>query len=272
MSGISVIHFGHSHLAAMTPYLYGRQVDGGGEGDAITHFVFNTHKYNIFGIDDSRYAFGIKSNDGYVINQEVARFINQTIPSDSNVVIATMFGGNAHNALTLLEVPGGIDVFLPDQPDLPIAEGAEVLPYGLLKEVIKSQCEFYLNDLRGVRSATSGRVFHVMSPPPIEDDAFVAQVVTRDPYFAQLGHTKITPALVRYKMWVVHCSIYADLCKELGVEIIMPPAESVVDGMWLSPDCLGSDPTHGNLIYGERLLKEIERILGGHYAGWHWLG
>jgi hypothetical protein len=272
MTQISVVHLGHSHLAAMIPCLHDRPIDQGGSENDITHFVFNTGAHNIFGLGEERFAYGVDIDGEYRLNPAIAQMIHEAVPPDSTVVISTMLGGNSHNALTLLERPEGLDIVLPDQPCLPLVEKAQVIPYAVMRSALSDQCTIFLNDLRGIRSATSGRVFHVLSPPPIEDDAYLATVIDRDPYFAKAGLTRVTPASVRYKIWLLHCSIYIDTCAEIGVEVLPLPPKSVIDGKWLSPDCVGPDPTHGNLTYGLRILRQIETVLDGRYAGWRWIG
>lgn len=256
----------------MIPCLYDRPISNDPAPNDVTHYVFNTNAYNIFGVGDARFPYAVMIDGALRLNPVVASAIHAAVPSDGTVVISTMLGGNTHNGLTLLECPEGLDLILPDEPDLPVIGDGQLVPYALARSVLAEQCAIFLNDLRGIRSATTGRVFHVMSPPPIKDDAFLATVVERDPYFASAGRTKVTPASVRYKMWRLHSDIYADTCAELDVEVLAPPAEVTVGGKWLAPDCIGPDPTHGNSVYGSVILKQLEDTLEARYAGWRWVG
>lgn len=272
MKNVAIIHLGHSHLAAMIPGLTHRVVDLNNDNPPITHYIFNIHKYNVFGMGNERFSYNIMIDGVQKLNPVILHLINQTIPSDSEVVIATTFGGNVHNALGLLQVQGGIDFTLPSHSDLPIDDTAQVVPYTLLRSIMTQQCGIFLDELRSIRSATTGKIFHIVSPPPIEDNTHISKIVHQDPYFAQAGHNRITPALIRYKMWLLHSEIYIDVCKEYNIDVIFPDNESIVDGKWLSSDCIGPDPTHGNYIYGNRVLAQLEKIVGGRYAGWTWLG
>jgi hypothetical protein len=272
MARISVVHLGHSHLAAMIPALYDRALGEDDLGNEIVHYVFNVNNYKLFGLGDERFSYGVLVDGEYKLNPIVAQLIHETVPPDNYVALSTMLGGNVHNSLGLLQAPEGLDFLPPDQVDLPLLDGAQIVPYALARAAMAEQCEIYLNDLRGVRSSTTGRMFHVMPPPPIKDDTYLASIVDRDPYFASLGRNTITPSSVRHKLWQLHNSIYAETCAELDVEVVTPPEESMIDGRWLSSDCIGPDPTHGNMLYGARILRKIEGLLEGRFAGWAWIG
>lgn len=266
------IHLGHSHLAALTPALFDRPFSQDAALNEIEHYMFRVSNYNVFGIDDNRFAYGVKSDGSLTLNPVIVEAIKNRIPADRDLIFVAHLGGNAHNALFLLQNSRPIDFILPGQEDLPLLDDAEIVPYSAIHTVMAQQCGLFMDDLEGIRRGTEGRMFCVISPPPIWDDNYVRTVVDRDPYFAAIGHVNVTPAFVRYKAWVVHSNIYREACRRLGVEIVEPPNETVVDGRWLSPDCTGQDPTHANLFYGEQLLLKIERLADARFSGWDWIG
>jgi hypothetical protein len=273
MPTVCAVHLGHSHLAALTPTLFDRPLSTAPAVNDIEHYMFDLSKHDVFGTGDERFAYGIKNGNGdFDINPFIPQAILGRIPADREVVCIANLGGNSHNAFFLLQNQRQIDFIIPGLEDLPLVQGAEIIPYEAIKQILMANCQIYLDDLRGIKNGAPGRVFFMISPPPIQNDDYVRSVVDRDPYFAAFGHTMVTPAMVRYKAWVVHSKIYADLCSEIGVEVIEAPEEGIVDGRWLAPDCVGYDPTHANLVYGEYALINLERRLDGRFAGWDWIG
>ncbi|OKP70670.1 hypothetical protein BTE77_26345 [Ensifer adhaerens] len=270
METIAVIHLGHSHLAAMVPYLWGRELENT-NSNRVEHYVFDTSAHNIFAVDESRFAYGVNCGEGITLNPEIISMVERRIAPDRRVVYVSLFGGNSHNVLTLLQPARKFDFVVPWMPELPLREDYELIPHAAIREALLANTSIFLDDLRGLRNSVDQQVMHVISPPPIGNDEYLKTVVANDPYFSALGSENVTPAVIRYKSWAMHTKLYSDLCEEIGVDVIMPPPEATIDGKWLAPDCYGADPTHGNVHYGGLILRAIEQKLEGHFAGWDWL-
>jgi hypothetical protein len=65
---------------------------------------------------------------------------------------------------------------------------------------------------------------------------------------------------LRMKFWNLQTRVLVEICKELGVEVVMPPRRAVDDAGFLRPEFYANDATHGNWLYGERIVREIERL------------
>ncbi|GAK73340.1 hypothetical protein RRU01S_36_00040 [Agrobacterium rubi TR3 = NBRC 13261] len=271
MTTIAAIHFGHSHLAAGIPFLYNRELATDKTGKAIEHYVFDVYNNrNIFHQDETKLHYGIIEGGRILFNPELLDRVRARIAPDREIVYISTFGGNAHNALTLLHSARAYDFILPSEPDLLVDDNLELIPHAAVHDAIEHNCKNFLLDLEGLRNSVDADVYHVISPPTIQNDALVGEIVANDTILAQTG-TLVTASLTRYKAWRVHSEIFAAKCEQIGAKVLYPPSSAMKDDMWLAEDCIGGDPTHGNLSYYGLMFQEIEKTLGGHFAGWDFI-
>ncbi|MGV1902318.1 hypothetical protein ACQZ6V_18755 [Agrobacterium sp. 22-3674b3] len=271
MATIAAVYFGHSHLAAMIPFLYNRELEHGEQGNAIEHYVFDIYNNrNIFNQDETKLPYGINENGRVYFNPSLLERVRARVQCDRKIVFISMFGGNSHNALTLLSSDRVYDFMLEGETDLPLDSRRELIPYDAVHAAIYRNTEAFLIDLEGLAGSVSEPVYHVLSPPTIEDDHLVSQIVTNDAILAQTGNS-VTPAIIRYKSWQVHNRIFIEKCSQIGANVIYTPQDAISDGKWLATDCISSDATHGNVHFGGLIFKHIEKVLGGHFAGWDWI-
>ena len=78
-------------------------------------------------------------------------------------------GGSVHSVMAMVQHPRPFDFVLPSRPDLPMTEGAEILPFTAIQRAMAAAVEEYLQIMRLVRQEATGRVFHLEPPPPLED-------------------------------------------------------------------------------------------------------
>lgn len=264
MSPISVIICGNSHLSSVVQGLKDRKGEVSAETVPVIHRVFNTIKY---GID---YQFTIDAGGGHLVpNPHLDKLIDEEIPSEHRRAYVSMFGGNAHNALTLLEMDEPFDVILPSEPDLPRLPGRRLIPYDAVRAFIEYQARFHIMNTSVMSQRKDGPLFHIESPPPIGDNHYVS--LHLENYFKEQGDRPITPPLLRYKLWRVHSQIVREACEAYGVTFIPAPDEGMLDGKWLRPEGYSGDSTHAGEWYGRLICQQIEERLGGHYGGWLWL-
>jgi len=104
------------------------------------------------------------------------------------------------------------------------------------------------------------------SPPPKADNDFIAR--HHETLFAQEGIASrgVSPPELRLKFWKLQVRILQRMCKRLGIEIMMPPARAVSGG-FLSPEFYADDATHANWLYGEQVIREVERRFLGSSGG-----
>ena len=171
----------------------------------------------------------------------------------------SMVGGNGHNIVGLIKHAVPFDFVLPDEPDVPLDPGSEVQTYGYVKAALRQTIGPVLAMIGSAQRAVSGRLLHLDSPPPPEDDGYIR--ANLDGIFAELHrNSSLVAPMVRYKLWRLHSEIVREACESLGVQFIPAPPEALVDGRYLRPEYY-ANPTHANALYGELLLRQVEKVM-----------
>lgn len=265
MSRTAAIFVGHSHLVSIIGALIDRPGESFSQNEGIEYFVFDTTR---FGTD---FQFSIADASGnYALNSALMLAIDEKVPRHYNRVFISMFGGNAHNALTLLEHPTPFDIILPEEPGRPRIPNAEVVPYRYIESFIRRLAEGYILNMTCLRNAYREPVVHIESPPPIGDNDFV--LAHLEQYFLdQTRHPRVAPRELRYKLWRLHSKIIREAATAFGVDFLPAPAASVDPEGFLAREAYGSDSTHAGAAYGLHILKELEQKFSAAYGGWGWL-
>lgn len=171
--------------------------------------------------------------------------------------VASVFGGNAHNLISLMRHPrpydfrlGGGDAGPPLDPD------AELLPESLVRGALEDRLRVDFLRLRLFREA-AGSFIHLESPPPVLNDAFVRDRAEK--YFRDHSGREIVPASpgLRWRVWRLNSRIIQEAVEELGCRFMPVPAEVQDADGFLRLDYAG-DPTHGNEAYGEAVLRKLQ--------------
>lgn len=265
MSRIGLIFIGHSHLSSIVSALAPRDGETYDPEDGCEYFIFNTMQHG------ANFQFSVPAeNGGYVLNPELVRLIDERVPPTYQRVLVSMFGGNAHNALTLLEHPTPFDFILPEQPGCPRISGTELVPYGVISRFVLNLAEPYMLNLATLRNAFPDPVIHIESPPPLGDDDYVLENL--EGYFRdQTEDPKPAPRWLRYKLWRLHSVLIKEHAEAHGVEFLPAPPEAIDEEGFLMRSDYGSDSTHAGPSYGLRILKQLEARMGMRYGGWSWL-
>jgi hypothetical protein len=234
--------------------------------EGVEWFIFNTFK---FGVD---FPFSVADATGnYVLNPSLRACIDEVVPKGHNKFFVSMFGGNAHNALTLLEHPVPFDFILPEAPSRPRIPNTTYVPYNYVEAFLKRMTEAFLLNMATLRLAYPDQMAHVESPPPIGDNDFVLEHLEQ--YFtAQSDNPRIAPRELRYKLWRTHSRIISHACEGYGLPFLAAPAEGMDEDGFLIRSAYGKDSTHAGIPYGLLILKQIESRLNSRYGGWNWLG
>lgn len=266
MARTALIVIGHSHLASMVDALQPREGEEYRPDFGCEYFIYNTMRHGT----DFQFSVADEVGGGYKLNPELVDLVNSRVPADYDRVFVSMFGGNAHNALTLLEHPEPFDFILPEQPDYPRIPGARLMPYDFIGQFIHSLAAVYMLNLETLYKAFGDPIVHLESPPPLGDDQFVMDNL--DQYFAgQYDDPKPAPRWLRYKLWRSHSALVSRHATALGVEFYPAPRESVDHEGFLTREDYGTDATHAGPNYALRVLKRLEARIGMGYGGWSWL-
>jgi hypothetical protein len=181
-------------------------------------------------------------------------------------LVVSMIGGNQHAVYSTIQHPQPFDFFSPDVRG--VQNESEIIPY----QAIDHAFDFGLRagdarSLEAIRSATIARVAHVLSPPPKRNNDYIVQ--NHESVFAKdMRERGVSPAELRLKFWKMQSRVLMRICGELGIEVMPPPPLTVDKAGFLLEDYYANDATHANWLYGERVVREIERrYLGGSKVG-----
>ena len=177
----------------------------------------------------------------------------------SNDLVVSMVGGNQHAVYSTIQHPQRFDFFTPEAKTA-VEPGATIIPYRVVEQIFdvglrKGDGQL----LQAIRAATAARVVHILPPPPKGDNEHITQY--HESLFAKdLPELGVSSPELRLKFWNLQKGVLLQICAELGIEVVMPPKRAVDEAGFLRPEFYARDATHGNWLYGERILREVERL------------
>lgn len=228
---------GQSHVAAIRAAAKARR-----EADPA---AFRTR---VIHTGEPRYAPEI-DGDGFAAPL-VAEIRDQIARHDP--LVASVIGGNGHNALALLRHPRAWDFRLSGEPAPPVDPAAEPIPEALVRAALEQALAGDLARLRMLH-ALIGPFVQIESPPPLGDEGFIlahADAFFADRGIAQLG---IAPAPLRWRVWRLASRIVREAAEALGCRYLPAPVQDFL------PADLAGDATHGNAAYGARVIDALDR-------------
>jgi hypothetical protein len=187
---------------------------------------------------------------------DFCREIRGFAPDD---MVCSAVGGNQYAIVSTVRSPVDYD-FLTSSDDA-LHHGAQLVPHRALQGFVESGIRETIGPvLQEIRKSTSACVFHLVPPPPKQDNQFIA--AHAEGYFADVGLQDFGPTRpeLRLKCWNVQLQSLAALCGELGIGLIMPPPKSVTAEGYLSPDYYAKDVTHANRRYGAAVIEQILQL------------
>lgn len=175
-------------------------------------------------------------------------------------VMVISIAGALHNGLGLLQHQKPFDFFTGGDETMTLAEGCVVVPEKVLWDVIEVMTEPN-KKIAGLRARARCRVYHLATPPPKEDGAFILAQAGRyrDRLVAEAG---VNRAATRLKLWKLEMRVLAHLCGEWTIRLLLPPAEAQTTEGFLKPEYYANDATHANAGYGELVLRQLEAVAG----------
>lgn len=172
--------------------------------------------------------------------------------------VASVFGGNAHNALSLLRHERAFDFHLSGEPSPALEPGVERIPEAAVQAALAAHIAPDMARLRALRAA-AGPFVQIESPPPLRDERTIAAAA--DAFFVERGITPaaVAPAGLRFRMWRLSCRLFRAQATALGCAYL-PVPDAVRDAEGFLPAALAGDATHGNDAYGEAILRALEAL------------
>ncbi|MEY8842037.1 hypothetical protein AB9K41_23660, partial [Cribrihabitans sp. XS_ASV171] len=166
-------------------------------------------------------------------------------------LIVSCLAGNAHFSLGLVNNPRKYDFVLPQAPDLPLEEGAEILPHGLVRRHLLEMAHETIPVLPAIRTATGIPMVHLESPPPVPPE----NVRQHAKHFAPLiKHYGLSRPERTWRFWRLQAQIMQDLCAEHGIDYLPVPKQMADERGFLVPSAWRDDPTHAGAAYGHAVL------------------
>lgn len=238
------VGLGHSHVVALAKGAYALQAQGALiAGQPFTcrfHYLYNEGYEPPF-VDEPA---------GRVLNAKIASALSENDPQ----FVVLSIGGNEHNVLSIVQIYQRYDFILGESPDLPLDETLEIIPESVIRETVREWMSEKTGVLKALRRATRLPMIQIEPPPP----APRAQVLAYPKEFFRsvIDQRKLSPDLLRYKMWRVQVALMREACAECGVAYVETlPRMIDSDGM-LAREALGKDATHANDLYGEAMIAE----------------
>ncbi len=176
-------------------------------------------------------------------------------------VVVSCVGGNAHTIFGLLEHPQPFDFIDPDEPDLPLDDTRQLVPYTAIRESLASQMNAELQELAILRRQVDLSLIHLESPPANPSETHIRQ--NPGAFKSLMDERGVAPATIRYKLWRVQSSIMYAACERLGVSFLPVPTEAQDEQGMMVARAWNPDPTHANAWYGGRVLNQIRNYVLG---------
>jgi hypothetical protein len=172
--------------------------------------------------------------------------------------VFSFIGGMAHISLGLRQHPQPFDFVLPSEPDLPIDEGARVIPVSAMRMVIEQQASRHLKVFGKLVSKAPGPVFQMEPPPPASDIWLIGNLLGKRFGGKEERDTgKLAGPFLRYKLWRLNSEIVRSHTEKLGAAFV-PAPEVAIDDEGFLRDEFCRNATHANAKYGELLLEQIK--------------
>jgi len=181
-------------------------------------------------------------------------------------LVVSMIGGNQHAVYSTVQHRHRFDFFSPDVDFIDEA-APQIIPYRAIEDVFDTGLRTGDGrSLEALNAATKARIVHVLSPPPKEDSAHIVQY-HETAFKKDLPKRGVSAAELRLKFWKLQSRVMRRICSELDIEVMEPPKRAVDEAGFLRSEFYAADATHGNWRYGERIIREVERLFSEAPAG-----
>lgn len=190
-------------------------------------------------------------------NTSYPEFLDLISKLEPDDVVFSMLGGNEYAAFSTFQHPQPFD-FFDKAPEAFVAPGTEVIPYKAIAAALQNSIlQGPGRALKMLKDSTRARLVHIIPPPPIADNVFIAGQSKR--LFNESGFdtTRVSPPQLRLKCWELQRHILYKLCRKSGIKVMPVPPKSS-EGGFLRAKYYGHDAHHANAKYGELILREVQ--------------
>jgi lysophospholipase L1-like esterase len=188
------------------------------------------------------------------LNAVILAALHRVAAMDANAWLVSMVGGNDYNRLGMFSGSPSFDFVVDEDSQAGLAADAMVLPKAAVQEALKSKTET-LSAYFPLLTQMAGHKRIIVigtSPPNATDDLLVSHLEK-----AAKG-TAITPARVRYKLWLIQNQLMLEHCQAAGIHFLKGdyPGTVDADGYTLKA-FMKSDGIHLNEDHASILLDTV---------------
>jgi len=191
-------------------------------------------------------------DDQGALNPKIAKIVS----APRFELIVSCVAGNAHFSLGLVNNPRKYDFVLPQAPDLPLEDGAEIMPYGLIRQHLADMAHETIPVLPAICATAKAPVLHLESPPPVPAE----NVQRHAKHFAPLINNYGLSRRERvWRFWRLQAQMMMDICAEQGIPYLPTPDSMKDEHGFLMSAAWRDDPTHAGPAYGHAVLDQLSR-------------
>ena len=172
--------------------------------------------------------------------------------------------GNQYSIFGLVESPTPVDFYHARLPDLAIQDGAVVVPYRTMRQVLEAALERVPRFFALAKKLFDQPLVQCQPPPPKPSESYIR--AHPGAFREELSRSRVTPPSVRLKMWTLQCEIMREMCEQAGIPFLPCPAAALDDSGYLVESAWAEDPTHGNSSYGALVLRQLAEVARSRQA------
>ncbi len=177
-------------------------------------------------------------------------------------VFASLWG-NQHFILSTAKSPKSFDFILPDEPTRDRVADAQLIPFEMMKSLMAIHFQGVDFLLRTLKSLTSAPIILAPAPPPVEDFSAIPDGNYNPQLNARVEQFGIAAPTLRYKFWKLCDELHRGQAAAHGATLLPLPAETITADGFRRPEYYSRDWIHANIAYGELVLKQLDRVVGG---------
>ena len=206
---------------------------------------------------------GRPSSEHWIGDTSLENFLPIARRLSAQDVLVSVIGGNQYAVFGTIQHPQPFDFYLPAMGSGDIDPDVELIPFRPLYQYFAESLR--LGDgqtIAALRNSTKAQIVHLVAPPPKRENEYIEE--HHDTLFAAAGISSLgvsAPGL-RMKFWELQNCAIEEICAELGIETLPPPADAADADGFLGRAFYAGDATHANARYGELVLQQLERKFG----------
>lgn len=241
---MKLLGLGHSHIVAIAKGCYELQHRGATIGGEPISSTF------LYLYDPQIMPTLVEGAGAPVINPRLAEIVAKEEAAFGLLSV----GGNEHIAMSIIQPREPVDFVLGENPDLPLAGGASIVPEAGVRETMREKMASTLATLSALRRATAIPLFCLEPPPPLPDSRVLAY--PKEFFRKAVDRSKLSSELFRYKMWRVQSGLYRSACAKENIEFVEVPPCFVAPPGVLAETAWGADASHANPLFGEAMVRK----------------